>query len=120
VIFVLLPTDDPIEIAVERAAAVFGDFAAAVHGRVPDLHSIDLHTDVTRERGICGEHGRCVPTWQSLCPVCGGYLHDIAEVERLARLARWGESVGLYDRAGADRLRREKYKPVKLRKKKAA
>lgn len=123
-IFVLLPSDDPNEIAADlaaqRAAEAFDEFAAAVHGRVPDLHSIDLHTDAQRDRGICGDHGRHVPTWQGLCPVCGGRMHDTEEIDRLAAFARWGESVGLYDRDGADRLRREKYKPVRLRKRKAA
>lgn len=104
----------------DRAAEVFSDFAATVHGRVPDLHAIDLHTDVPRERGYCGEHGRVVPTWQDLCPVCAGRLVTADEVQRISAAARWGQAAGLYDPVGVDRLRMEKYKPVKLRRKRAA
>ena len=100
-IIVTFPNDEPEG----RAAEVFADFAASVHGRVPDLHVIDLHVDVARERGICGDHGRVLPTWQGLCPLCAGSLHDVAEVDRLARLARWGMANGLYDQAGVERLR---------------
>ncbi len=110
-IIVVMPSDEPED----RAAEAFVDFAVAVHGRVPDLHSIDLHTDAARERGICGEHGRVVPTWQGLCPRCAGRLHDIEEVERLVATVKWGEDHGLYDATGVDRLRGEKYKPVRIR-----
>jgi transcriptional regulator NrdR family protein len=104
----------------ERAAGALADFASAIHAQVPDSHSIDLHTDVPRERGICGDHGRVVPTRQRLCPVCAGRLTSIEEVERLIAVVKWGTERGLYDAAGVARMRREKYKPVRLRKKRAA
>ena len=72
-----------------RAAESLDLFAAVIHSRVPSEHSIDLHTDVRRERGFCGDcDKRVVPTRQSLCPWCGGRLHDAENIAAIRAMAR--------------------------------
>jgi len=34
----------------------------------------DFVEAVMAKRGVCGEHGRVMPTWQGLCPHCAGYV----------------------------------------------
>jgi hypothetical protein len=77
----------PSDSAEDRAADAFAAFASAVHARVPDLHSIDLHAERPLARGICGDCGRVVPTRQGLCPICAGYLHDADQVQRMREMA---------------------------------
>ena len=74
-----------------HAERAFEDFASVIHEHCPALHSIDLHTAEIRVRGLCGEHGRMVPTRQGLCPICGGYVEILDEAQVAARRRLWAE-----------------------------
>jgi hypothetical protein len=89
----------------DYAAESFAAFAEVVHGRVPFGHSIDLHSETLRERGYCGEHGRCLPTWQGLCPRCGGSVMTDKEMSAWCARQQWGTRCGLFDAAGVERRR---------------
>lgn len=84
-----------------KPAESFATFADAIHGRVPDNHSVALtEREELLRRGICVDCtvSRVIPTRQGLCPVCGGKLFDANEVERMrAAAARWGLTTQPYD-----------------------
>src|SRR5688572_12689105 len=65
----------------------YARFAHVIESIVPFGHRFDLRfirrVYVTRERGICGEHGRVLKTIQNLCPRCGGFVIDAEEAEQL-------------------------------------
>lgn len=73
----------------------FREFAQRIHSECADEMSIDLHAVIRADdRGFCGEHGRIVPTWQGLCPICAGYV-EIVDAETVSRRRRaWHELTG--------------------------
>ena len=76
---------------VERA---FSEFAQRIHSERPldGGTKIDLHAHpLLLARGICGMHGRVIPSRQDLCPRCGGILELITETQMLARRRLWRE-----------------------------
>jgi hypothetical protein len=62
------------EFGLVQTSEKFERFRQFVHSRVPLVGDrIELRHELLRkERIICGEHGRGVPTHQNLCPACGG------------------------------------------------
>lgn len=47
--------------------------------------------DAIASRGLCGDHGRVIPSRQRLCPECGGYVEiiDHVRLEAMKRFARY-------------------------------
>ena len=81
-------------------------FAAFVHARCPDEpNTLVLRHELERDRGLCGDHGRVVPTRQNLCPKCGGRIEMVDE--RRAELIRklWRELQPVADDAPVRRLK---------------
>jgi hypothetical protein len=66
----------------------FRDFAATIHGRVPDGYTAVLFDDREVRRGICGDHGRVALSPQGLCSHCAGIVHDVDEVEAMREAAK--------------------------------
>jgi hypothetical protein len=65
--------------SMERA---WRDYGRAVRSRF-NVEPIKVHLRATeeKERSMCGEHGRVIPTKQDLCPKCGGPVIDIPTSE---------------------------------------
>lgn len=62
------------ELGLVETSEKFECFREFVHSRVPLIgDKIELrHEPLPKERILCGDHGRNVPTRQGLCPECGG------------------------------------------------
>lgn len=62
------------ELGLVETSEIFERFRLFVHSRVPLVgDKIELrHELLPKERILCGDHGRHVPTRQGLCPECGG------------------------------------------------
>lgn len=70
------------ETPAERTVAELAAHARTISG--DEFVKIDLsHRRVTEAivatRGLCGDDGPRIPTWQGRCPVCAGYVEIMDE-----------------------------------------
>jgi hypothetical protein len=69
-----------LPLAIQQAYQSYSAFRRALESR-PIEHDgrYDLHDEPKRLRGMCGEHGRVVPTNQGKCPWCAGYVLPVED-----------------------------------------
>lgn len=76
------PREEVVRSLAHRLSSLCDETAASI-----ELDHREL-IDALLFRGVCGDHGRVVPTFQDLCPECAGYVEIMSE-SKLAAMKRF-------------------------------